>query len=100
MGAIIKKVTKRGWLYFLGAGGIIITLFAKIFFGGAGFINLTKLESSAKNAITQTGIINVANADVPSSGDSGDSTGGDSTSDGGSCDGRDTGNDSCSDSSF
>ncbi len=74
MGATIKKITKKSWFYFLGAGGVAVTLFARMFLGGAGVIDLLKLGSDAKNAIMQTSVVNVVSADVPG-GDSGDSSG-------------------------
>ena len=86
MGATIKKITKKSWFCFLGAGGIAAMLFARMFFGGAGIISLSQLESDAKNAIIQTDIVsvvNVANADTPGGSDSG--CGGDSCVSGGSC---------------
>lgn len=89
MGATIKKITKKSWFCFLGAGGIAVTLFARMFLGGVGVISLLKLEIEAKNAIMQTGVINVASADVPggsgdSSGDTGDCDDGDGCGDSGS----------------
>ena len=82
MEATIKKITKKSWFCFLGAGGIAVALFAKMFLGGAGIINLPKLESDVRNTMMQTSVINVVSADVPG-GDSGDS--GDSCDDGDGC---------------
>lgn len=82
MGTTIKKITKKSWFYFLGTGGIAAVLFAKMFLGGMDIISLLKLESDAKNAIMQTGVISVANADVPGDGGGGS---GDSCDDADGC---------------
>lgn len=86
----IKKITKKSWFYFLGAGGVAVAFFVEMFLGGAGIISLPKLEADAKNAIMQVGVINVASADVPTGGDSDGGTGGGT----GDCDGT---GDSCGD---
>ena len=65
MGAAVKKITKRSWFYFLGAGGVAAALFARMFLGGAGIVSLPQLESDAKNAIARVIAINVTSADVP-----------------------------------
>ncbi len=85
MGVAIKKITKKSWFCFLGAGGVAVALFTKIFLGGAGIINLPKLESDARNAITQTGVINVASAEIPGWSGGGSDSAGDSCDSGGSC---------------
>ena len=83
MRAAIKKITKKSWFYFLGTGGIVIAFFVKMFLGGTGIVNLSQLESDAKNSMMQTGVINIANADTPGGdGDGGGGNSGDCGSDG------------------
>jgi|GEM_PF-4947631 len=91
MGAIIKKITKKSWFYFFGAGGIAVALFTKLFLGGAGIVSLSSLEVGAKNNMmqVQAGIINVANADTAGTGDSGSDGSGSSSGSDGSCDDSD-----------
>lgn len=87
MPIIIKKFSKKAVFSLALTSGIFLAFIVRIFLG-AGHVNLSRLDSSARDLVNdeKTALgVNAARADIPSpppgncGGDSGDSSGGDST---------------------
>lgn len=76
-------MTKKTILSFLGLGGLALALVGR-FLPWESRINLSQLESKAKNVTLGSGLIDVANADTPGTSTSGE--GDSSGSSGGDCD--------------
>jgi len=96
MSIIIRKITKKTILSFLGMGGLIFVLIGR-FLPRDSRLNLNQLESKAKQITLSSGLIGIANADSPSSTSSSSSTGeGDSTDSTDSTDASDCDEGNCS----
>jgi hypothetical protein len=85
MSIIIRKITKKTILSFIGLSGLALALIGR-FIPWEPRVSLSQLEAKARNITLESGFVDIANADTPSTSSSSSSSEGSGGSAGGDCD--------------